>query len=91
MNSHLGPVEIECDAPPYAVVQACAYLGCSRSHFYATLLSKVRTVRLCKRNLVDFDSLEDDAVTVRDRDSTEQVRVRVEGLLDELRRRTGEG
>lgn len=27
MNSHLGPVEIECDAPPYAVVQACTVLG----------------------------------------------------------------
>jgi hypothetical protein len=30
MNSRLGPVEIECDAPPYAVVQACAYLGFHR-------------------------------------------------------------
>ncbi len=40
---------------------------------------------------VDFDSLEDGAVTVRDRDSTEQVRVPVTDLLDELRRRTGEG
>jgi hypothetical protein len=30
MNSRLGPVEIECDAPPYAVVQACAYLGLHR-------------------------------------------------------------
>jgi hypothetical protein len=30
MNSHLGPVEIECDAPPYGVVQACAYLGLQR-------------------------------------------------------------
>ena len=38
---------------------------------------------------VDFDSLEDDAVTVRDRDSTEQVRVPVAELLGELRRRTG--
>jgi glycyl-tRNA synthetase len=36
---------------------------------------------------VDFDSLEDDAVTVRDRDTTEQVRVPVEGLVAELRRR----
>ena len=27
MNSHPGLVEIECDAPPYAVVQACACLG----------------------------------------------------------------
>ena len=30
MSSRLGPVEIECDAPPYAVVQACAYLGFHR-------------------------------------------------------------
>jgi glycyl-tRNA synthetase (class II) len=29
-------------------------------------------------------------VTVRDRDSTEQVRVPIEGLVAELRRRTGE-
>ena len=36
---------------------------------------------------VDFDSLEDHAVTVRDRDTTEQVRVPVDGLLAELRRR----
>ena len=39
---------------------------------------------------VDFDSLEDDAVTVRDRDTTEQVRVPIDDLLGELRRRTGE-
>jgi glycyl-tRNA synthetase len=37
---------------------------------------------------VDFDSLVDRAVTVRDRDTTEQVRVPIAGLLDELRRRT---
>jgi glycyl-tRNA synthetase len=40
---------------------------------------------------IDFDSLEDGAVTVRDRDSTEQVRVPIEGLVAELRGRTGEG
>jgi glycyl-tRNA synthetase len=39
---------------------------------------------------VDFDSLEDGAVTVRDRDTTSQVRVPIEELLAELRRRTGE-
>ena len=39
---------------------------------------------------VDFDSLEDAAVTVRERDSTEQVRVPIAGLLAELRARTGE-
>ncbi len=36
---------------------------------------------------VDFDSLEDNAVTVRDRDTTEQVRVPVDGLVAELSRR----
>ena len=39
---------------------------------------------------VDFDSLEDNAVTVRDRDTTEQVRVPIDGLVAELRRR-GDG
>jgi glycyl-tRNA synthetase len=38
---------------------------------------------------VDFDSLEDDAVTVRDRDSTVQVRLPITGLLAELRARAG--
>ena len=33
---------------------------------------------------VDFDSLEDAAVTIRERDSTEQVRVPIEKLLSEL-------
>ena len=37
---------------------------------------------------VDFDSLEDRAVTVRDRDSTEQVRVPIAELLASLRART---
>ncbi len=36
---------------------------------------------------VDFDSLEDNAATVRDRDSTEQVRVPIDQLLPELQRR----
>ena len=36
---------------------------------------------------VDFDSLEDQAVTVRDRDTTEQLRVPVDGLVAELRSR----
>jgi glycyl-tRNA synthetase len=39
---------------------------------------------------VDFDSLEDRAVTVRDRDTTEQVRVPIDGLLASLRERTGQ-
>jgi glycyl-tRNA synthetase len=38
---------------------------------------------------VDFDTLEDRAVTVRDRDSTTQVRVPIDRLLDELRGRSG--
>ena len=33
---------------------------------------------------VDFDSLEDSAVTIRDRDSMEQARVRIEELVDVL-------
>ncbi|MBV8461982.1 MAG: glycine--tRNA ligase [Acidimicrobiales bacterium] len=36
---------------------------------------------------IDFDSLEDGAATVRDRDSTEQVRVPVAELVGELQRR----
>src|SRR5262245_47759586 len=36
---------------------------------------------------VDFDTLEDDAVTVRDRDTMDQVRVPVAELLPELQRR----
>ena len=39
---------------------------------------------------VDFDSLEDHAVTVRDRDTTEQVRVPITELLASLRERTGQ-
>jgi glycyl-tRNA synthetase len=36
---------------------------------------------------VDFDSLEDGAVTIRERDTTEQTRVPIEDLLPELQRR----
>src|SRR4029450_6763303 len=32
---------------------------------------------------VDFDSLDDNAVTIRDRDTTEQVRVPIDSLLTE--------
>ncbi len=39
---------------------------------------------------VDFDTLEDGAVTVRDRDTTEQTRVKIEDLLSDLRKRTGQ-
>jgi glycyl-tRNA synthetase len=38
---------------------------------------------------VDFDSLDDGAVTIRDRDTTEQVRVPVESLLGEVSSRLG--
>ena len=38
---------------------------------------------------VDFDSLEDNAVTVRDRDTTEQVRVPIADLLPEITNRLG--
>ncbi len=38
---------------------------------------------------VDFDSLEDDAVTIRDRDTTEQVRVPIASLLSEVAARLG--
>jgi glycyl-tRNA synthetase len=36
---------------------------------------------------VDFDTLDDRAVTIRDRDSMTQERVPIDGLLDELRNR----
>ena len=36
---------------------------------------------------VDFESLEDRAVTIRDRDSTEQVRIPIDKLVEELRGR----
>jgi glycyl-tRNA synthetase len=38
---------------------------------------------------VDFDSLEDGAVTIRDRDTTEQVRVPIDALLGEVADRLG--
>jgi hypothetical protein len=42
-----------------SILEAAEYLGCSRAHFYAKLLRKVKTVRNGRRNLVDFDSLEE--------------------------------
>lgn len=39
---------------------------------------------------VDFDTLEDGAVTVRDRDTTLQNRVKIDELLSDLRSRTGQ-
>ena len=38
---------------------------------------------------VDFESLEDGAVTIRDRDTTEQVRVPIDSLVSELESRLG--
>jgi glycyl-tRNA synthetase len=38
---------------------------------------------------VDFESLDDKAVTIRDRDSTEQVRVPIDQLTSELETRLG--
>ncbi|MCB1259316.1 MAG: glycine--tRNA ligase, partial [Acidimicrobiales bacterium] len=38
---------------------------------------------------VDFDSLEDDAVTIRERDTTAQVRVPIAELETEIRARLG--
>ncbi|MCS7296377.1 MAG: His/Gly/Thr/Pro-type tRNA ligase C-terminal domain-containing protein, partial [Dehalococcoidia bacterium] len=38
---------------------------------------------------IDFQSLEDDAVTIRDRDTQAQVRVPIANLLDALRERLG--
>jgi glycyl-tRNA synthetase len=38
---------------------------------------------------VDFDSLDDKAVTLRDRDTTEQVRVPIDGLVAEVTARLG--
>jgi glycyl-tRNA synthetase len=39
---------------------------------------------------VDFDSLDDHSVTVRDRDTMTQARVKIDDLLVELRTRTGQ-
>jgi glycyl-tRNA synthetase len=38
---------------------------------------------------VDFESLDDGAVTIRDRDTTEQIRVPIESLLAEITTRLG--
>jgi glycyl-tRNA synthetase len=36
---------------------------------------------------VDFDTLDDMAVTIRERDTTDQVRVPIDGLVEELKAR----
>ena len=38
---------------------------------------------------IDFDSLDDKAVTIRDRDSTEQVRVPIDNVVSEVADRLG--
>jgi glycyl-tRNA synthetase len=38
---------------------------------------------------VDFDTLEDRAVTIRERDTTDQVRVPIDKLVEELEDRLG--
>jgi glycyl-tRNA synthetase len=38
---------------------------------------------------VDFDTLEDQAVTIRDRDTAEQVRLPIAHLVEEIRDRLG--
>ncbi|MGH9028834.1 MAG: His/Gly/Thr/Pro-type tRNA ligase C-terminal domain-containing protein, partial [Acidimicrobiales bacterium] len=40
---------------------------------------------------VDFDSLDDRAVTIRDRDSTDQLRVAIDGLVEQMSARLGVG
>jgi hypothetical protein len=30
MQSHLGPIDIVCDAPPYSIIQACNRIGIQR-------------------------------------------------------------
>jgi hypothetical protein len=39
MSNHLGPLEVECDAPPYAIVRACRKLG----------MSEPEDVRWCRK------------------------------------------
>ncbi len=39
---------------------------------------------------VDFETLDDEAVTIRDRDTTDQIRVPITGLIDALRERLDE-
>ena len=38
---------------------------------------------------IDFDSLEDDSVTIRERDTTAQSRVKIDVLMTELSQRLG--
>jgi hypothetical protein len=42
-----------------SIVEACRYLGVSRTTFYQDLLRRVKTVRLGRRNLVELRSLDD--------------------------------
>jgi glycyl-tRNA synthetase len=38
---------------------------------------------------IDFETLDDDAVTVRDRDTTAQVRVKIDEVVSHVRERLG--
>jgi glycyl-tRNA synthetase len=38
---------------------------------------------------IDFDTLKDDAVTIRERDTMDQARVPIAGLVEALRERLG--
>jgi excisionase family DNA binding protein len=55
----LNPAERRIRPRFVSIREAAEYLGCSRSHFYAALLSKVKTVRCGRRNLVDLESLDE--------------------------------
>jgi len=41
-----------------SILEACDYLNVSRAKFYADLLSRVKTVRVGRRNLIDLESLD---------------------------------
>jgi hypothetical protein len=42
-----------------SIREACDYLSVSRAKFYADLLSKVKTARVGRRNLIDLKSLDE--------------------------------
>jgi hypothetical protein len=42
-----------------SILEACDYLSVSRAKFYADLLSRVKTVKVGRRNLVDLESLDE--------------------------------
>ena len=66
---------------------ACATTTRPRPSAAATAARTRSARRYCVT--VDFDTLDDRAVTVRDRDSMEQVRVPIDGLHERLQERLG--